>query len=569
MPIRTSASMATCMVAALVAGPTAAAPSLSPVDSPWTQRYFDSQLPLAIDGEWIAVQAPLSTSVRELAAHAADLDLNLDAATPSTVAGWTYIPLTTPHDAAGIARIVRAISTGPKGVYASPAFLGGSRSLPWIPTSELLVRAQSQEALSGFQILEADMAGLAGWYRLATPAANAFETMAHVEAMAARDGVIWAQPNAIWWAQHFYTPNDPDYPSQWALHQGNDMDMDAPECWDMTFGEESIVVAILDDGIDQDHPDVSQVPGADFTDEGTGGNHTTICDGHGTCVGGCVSATIDNNLGVTGVAPGCRVMATRIFNAVDFFGFCFGFIETTDAWIVNGISYAESAGARVTNSSWGGGSPSAALTSAFESTRANGVVHFGAAGNDGTSNVSYPASISALYAVSAINSSGNLASFSTYGSGLAFSAPGEGILTTDWVGSDGFDGGNYATVDGTSFASPYAAGVAALVLSADPNLTPDEVGDIMAVSAMDRGASGYDTSYGWGVVNAAAAVGEVDPGVECPGDIDGDGAVGANDLLAAIADWGPCSGCPADTNGDGIVGADDILAVIAAWGTCP
>jgi len=262
-------------------------------------------------------------------------------------------------------------------------------------------------------------------------------------------------------------------------------------------------------------------------------------------------------------------VAARIFNAIDFFGFCLGFIETTDAWIVNGISWAANNGARVTNSSWGGGSPSSSVTTAFNQTRAAGVVHFGAAGNDSSSNISYPASLASLYAISAINSSGNLASFSTYGNGLAFSAPGEGILTTDWVGSGGFDGGNYVTIDGTSFASPYAAGVAALVLSADASLTPDEVGDIMAVSAMDRGASGYDTSYGYGVVNAAGAVAEVDPAEDCQGDVDGDGSVGTNDLLAVIAAWGACSGCPADINDDGWVGTDDILGVIAAWGSCP
>ena len=542
---------------------------LAPAESPWTARYFDEHLPLSVDTGWIAVQTPLALARTQLAATAERWSLDLELAMPSTVSGWTYIPLTQPATARQIEGIVRGVSSGPDGLYASPAFLGGTEQLPWIPTSELIVQFADGASLTGLNVMEHDLGGHIGMHRIATDSASAFEVLAAVESIAVRDGVIWAQPNAIWWARHFYTPNDPMYSSQWALNQSNDMDMDAPECWDTTFGDSAIIVSILDDGIDQDHPDISQVPGADFTDEGTGGDHTTVCDGHGSCVGGCVSATIDNGLGVTGVAPGCRVMATRIFNAIDFFGFCFGFIETTDAWIVNGISWATSNGARVTNSSWGGGSPSSALTTAFNQSRDAGVVHFGAAGNDGSSNISYPASIAALYAISAINSSGNLASFSTYGTGLAFSAPGEGILTTDWAGSGGFDNGNYVTLDGTSFASPYAAGVAALVLSMDPTLSPDEVGDIMAVSAMDRGAAGYDTSYGYGVVNAAAAVGEVDPGEECSGDIDGDGSVGTNDLLAVIAAWGACNGCPADINGDGWVDTDDILAIIAAWGSCP
>jgi hypothetical protein len=532
--------------------------------SPWATPYFDQALPLAVDPSWVAVRG-LSGGGSHLASEL-DAQLVMSRLEPSNVSGWSYVPVRGGGSVEGLESLVRAIGATP-GLFASPVFLGGVEQLPWVPTDELIVQIKPGHELPDLDVLEYDLGGLPGVVRVGLNASTAFEVLDQVSRVAAQDGVAWAQPNAIWWARHFYTPNDPDYSSQWALHQANDMDMDAPECWDTTFGNASIIVSILDDGIDQDHPDISQVPGNDFTDEGTGGDHTTMCDGHGSCVGGCVSATIDNNLGVTGVAPGCRVMATRIFNAIDFFGFCFGFIETTDAWIANGIGWATQNGARVTNSSWGGGSPSSVVTTAFENARAAGVIHFGAAGNDGSSSISYPASLSALNAVAAINSSGSLASFSTYGSGLFCSAPGEGILTTDWVGSDGFAAGNYATVDGTSFASPYAAGVAALVLSMDSSLSPDEVEDIMAATCKDRGAAGYDTSYGWGIVSAAAAVEAVDT-EDCVGDVNGDGQVGTDDLLDAIAHWGPCSGCASDLDGDGQVGTNDILGLIAHWGPC-
>ncbi len=556
--------MLTTLIAATLTAPTHAAPAFTAVDSPWAARYFDASLPLAVDPGWVAVRG-LSGDSGQLAPDV-EAALAVDRREASGVSGWSYVPLTGAATAAGLEDLVRAIGATPD-LYASPLFLGGTELLPWVPTDELIVQLQPGHTLAGFQVVQRDLGGMPGVIRVAIEASTAFDVLDLVERVSARDGVIWAQPNAIWWARHFYTPNDPDYPSQWALHQSNDMDMDAPECWDTTFGDASIIVSILDDGIDQDHPDVSQVAGNDFTDENTGGDHTTVCDGHGTCVGGCVSATIDNSLGVTGVAPGCRVMGTRIFNAIDWFGFCFGFIETTDAWIVNGVTWAEQNGARVTNSSWGGGAPSSAVTAAFEQTRAAGVIHFAAAGNDGSSTISYPASLAALNAVSAINSSGSLASFSTYGTGLFCSAPGEGILTTDWAGSSGFAGGDYATVDGTSFASPYAAGVAALVLSMDPTLSPDEVEDIMAATCTDRGAAGYDTSYGWGIVSAGAAVEAVDT-QDCLGDVNGDGMVGTDDLLDAIAHWGPCSGCAADLDGDGQVGTNDILAFIAQWGPC-
>ncbi len=534
------------------------------VESPWTTRYFDTHLDMQLDLDWIAVQsADLSNDhITVTGGPTADLSK----ARSGSVHQWFYVPVTdaaTPQDIADIVVAVSAIDN----TFASPIFLGGTHNLPWIPTSELIVQLRDGHTLEGVTIIDHDLGEYTGMTRIATAATTGLDTLRLVEEIAQHPSVEWAQPNAIWWAKHFYVPNDPNYASQWALNNSNDMDMDAPECWDTIFGDASIIVSILDDGIDQNHADISQVPGEDFTNENTGGHHTMICDGHGSCVSGCIAATIDNNIGISGVAPGCRVMATRIFNAIDFFTFCLGFIETTDAWIVNGIGWAVNNGARVTNSSWGGGSPSSSVTTAFNNAEAAGVIHFGAAGNDGSSNISYPASLASLNAISAINSSGNLASFSTYGNGLFACAPGEGILTTDWSGSNGFGNGDWVTIDGTSFASPYSAGVAALILSVDPTLTPDEVEDIMAATATDRGSNGYDTQYGWGIVNAAAAVAAVDTGPECPTDINGDGMTGADDILAVIADWG-CAGCPSDIDGDGYTGTNDLLAVIASWGPC-
>jgi hypothetical protein len=105
------------------------------------------------------------------------------------------------------------------------------------------------------------------------------------------------------------------------------------------------------------------------------------------------------------------------------------------------------------------------------------------------------------------------------------------------------------------------------VLSADPSLTPEEVESILAETAVDRGAPGYDPQYGWGFVNARAAV-EAVLGGGCPADLDGSGAVGFDDVLAVLAAWGPCDGCPADLDASGDVGFDDVLAVLAEWGDC-
>ena len=534
------------------------------VDSPWSMRYFDTHQAMQLDLNWMAVHAESLPAIDVITDTG--LTAHLAQAGPSKVTDWHYVPISGASTAQDVAELIRMTSAS-DGVFASPMLLGGTHMLPWIPTQELIVQLRSGHTLAEVPMTETALGGHTGMGMLTSEATNGIHAMQLADEMASNAAVEWAQPNAIWWAKHFYTPNDPQYPSQWALNATNDMDMDAPECWDITLGDASIVVGILDDGIDQNHPDISTVPGADFTNENTGGNHTTVCDGHGSCVGGCVSATIDNNIGITGLAPGCRVMALRIFNSIDFFGFCLGFLETEDAWIVNGIGHGVTNGVRVTNSSWGGGAPSSAVTTAFINAENAGVINFGAAGNDGTSTISYPASLPSVNAVAASNSSGNLASFSTFGNGLFITAPGEGILTTDWTGSNGFGNGDYTTIDGTSFAAPYAAAVAALVLSMDPTLSPNEVEDIMAATAMDRGPSGYDTQFGWGLANAAAAVAAVDTTDPCEGDVDGNNTVGADDLLAVIAAWGS-SDQDADVNGDNVVGTDDLLALIANWGDC-
>jgi subtilisin family serine protease len=253
---------------------------------------------------------------------------------------------------------------------------------------------------------------------------------------------------------------------------------------------------------------------------------------------------------------------------MDIFGFCLGFLEFQESWAINGITWAADTGARVTNSSWGGGSPMSGITNAFNTTRAAGVFHVAAAGNDGSTTIGWPASLDSLISVAAMSSNGTLASFSTHGNGLFISAPGESIRTTDRSGGDGYGSGNTTTIDGTSFASPYTAGVAALVLSVDPTLTPDEMENVLSSTAVDYGNSGYDTTFGHGFVNAKAALDLVDDGTSCVGDINGDGSVGVADLLAVVDQWGACSGCDEDIDGDGIVGVGDLLAIVEAWGAC-
>ena len=490
----------------------------------------------------------------------------------SGVPGWAYVILDD-DPRPEVAHLARSGS-----IDMVTTILPEDGNLPRFPTRDLLVQfdPEAAPAMLGdeFEVLDTDFAGTPGLIRVRSNARTGDEAKSIADGIAARPGVAFAHPDSIYWARRHgdtHIPNDPLFSSQWGLNQFNDHDMNAPEAWAMTKGEASVEVVVFDSGIQAGHPDLSLAPGQDFTGANSDGSPNTQCDNHGTTVAGCVAATMDNGIGVAGIAPECRVKSGKIFNEIFFIFICLPFLESQDSWTVSGINWAASSGARVTNSSWGGGGGSPAISSAFASTRDAGVLHFASTGNDGTSTIGFPANLASVNAVSAIQSSGTIASFSTIGSGNFICAPGVSILTTDRTGDDGYGSGDTTSIDGTSFSSPYAAGVAALVFAADPSLTPDEVEQVLADTAKDRGAAGYDTTYGWGLVDAAAAVAAVISDEEpCPADLNGDAQVNGADLGYVIADWGSCSGeCEGDIDGDGLVTGADLGLMIASFGPCP
>lgn len=543
----------------------------APQDSQFTYSHFKIPIPLDVDVSMIAVfnldETPEVPSFAKGKTNAFSL---------SSVPGFAYVKTTQKMQTLfAVERVVDKLLVDANYDFVSPVFLGEG-GLPYIPTQDLLVMRtpeSNQEVVetllsSHGVILDVDFSGMERVYRVRTTLTDGRAVLALANELAANDMFAFAESDAISWVKPMHIPNDPEFGQQWGLHQSNDHDMDLPEAWDISMGSEDIVVVVLDSGIDQNHPDIHQLVGETFTGSSSNGNPSNACDNHGTAVSGCIAATIDNNLGVAGVAPHCWVRAGKIFNELDIFGFCLGFLEFQESWAVNGITWAADSGARVTNSSWGGGSPLSGITNAFNTTRAAGVFHVAAAGNDGSTTIGWPANLDSLISVAAMSSNGTLASFSTHGNGLFISAPGEGIRTTDRSGGDGYGGGNTTTIDGTSFASPYTAGVAALLLSVDPTLTPDEIENVLSSTAVDYGSGGYDTTFGHGFINAKAALDAVDDGTTCVGDINGDGVVGVEDLLSVVGSWGSCSGCDEDIDGDGTVGVTDLLAIVDAWGAC-
>ena len=169
------------------------------------------------------------------------------------------------------------------------------------------------------------------------------------------------------------------------MQQGNDMDIDAPQAWDVTTGNSNVKIVILDLGIQQNHPDINQVPGMDFTGRNVpGGGPYNACDDHGTTLAGCITATINNNLGVVGVAPLCKSVSAKIGEASLS---CNGTFTSQDSWLDQALARAHSTvNAKVTNSSFSYGG-SSAVTAAYNNARTNGMVSFASTGNDGSSSI--------------------------------------------------------------------------------------------------------------------------------------------------------------------------------------
>lgn len=305
-----------------------------------------------------------------------------------------------------------------------------------------------------------------------------------------------------------FTPNDPDLGQQWGLDTIN-----AYQAWDITRGNHSVVVGELDTGIDWNHPDLA----ANIWNDSGGyhgynfvaNNRLPMDDNinsydeagrwqadtytyHGTHVAGVIGAVINNNLGVAGIAQ-ARLMAVKVMNDSG---------EGTDAWVASGLRWAVDNGADIITMSLGVDGMSLVLSSAVNYASSHGVVMVAASGNSGASIISYPAAYPPVIAVGAVDETSRRASFSDWGTGLDLMAPGMAIYSTQ-------GGGGYHSLSGTSTAAPFVAGVCALMLTMNPALTPVELGQVLNSTATDISLTGYDTTTGWGVVNAFKAVEQI------------------------------------------------------------
>lgn len=310
--------------------------------------------------------------------------------------------------------------------------------------------------------------------------------------------------------------DDPMAELQWGLEA-----IHAGQAWERTMGSPDVIVAVVDTGVDLSHPDLRNrlVGGFSFVNEVSGAsgepgddtitpvaNEGPIDDnGHGTHVAGIIAAQADNGEGIAGVAPNCRIMPVKVlaFNTRGF-----------DGDVAAGIVYAVDHGARIVNMSLGGEGGSRTLERAVQYANAHGVLVVSAMGNDAEdparnygTNLNYPAAYSGVLAVAALDPQGGVASYSNRGRWVGVAAPGSGILSTTptYEVYDPLAPG-YDRLSGTSMATPFVSGVAALVMSAQPHLSGSDVKRILQATARDILFPGFDFSTGSGLVDAFAAV---------------------------------------------------------------
>lgn len=366
-------------------------------------------------------------------------------------------------------------------------------------------------------------------------AAEKIATLMTIKDMAARSDVEFAEPNFI--RQPLKTPNDPYYSRQW--HYTN---INLPAAWDISTGTrsdgEDVVVAVVDTGVYLAHPDLSGqlLSGYDFvssesmSNDGNGIDNNPDDPGdstqrgysswHGTHVAGTIGAASNNNVGVAGVSWGVKILPVRVLGVGG--GTSYDIIQGLyySAGLENDSGTVPSQKADIINMSLGSYGYSASEQLVMNELYEAGVIVVAAAGNDGISSPSYPASYNHVISVSATDYADNLTDYSNYGSNIDLAAPGgdtsadlnrdgngDGVLSTLVSDASGSRQPTYTYYNGTSMAAPHVAGVLALMKAIYPALTPSEVESLVSSGSIsdDLGSSGKDIQYGYGRINALKA----------------------------------------------------------------
>ena len=402
----------------------------------------------------------------------------------------------------------------------------------------------------------ADQVGVERWFMFHLPAES--DVRAIADRFAADPGIEYATPD--YRAFPAVVPSDPLYNLQWGHNNTAQMlsydwathshengspvgtvgfDANAETAWNGSqgYGDSGVVIAILDSGVDIDHPDLRLVAGYDYGDNDSNPDDNSSSPGHGTACAGVAAAIASNSLGVSGIAGGCSVMPLKVANSAGDIYF---------SALQNAIYHAADNGADVISMSLGAAiSSDPGTDSAIQYAYNAGLTILAATGNENASTISYPAIHSLVIGVGAASpcgerkrSSSNSGEVnpgvntdpngytcdgerwwgSNYGVNSQDASGAVDVIaptimpTTDIGAGGGYDSSDYYKwFNGTSCATPYAAGVCGLIISANPGWTPAQVRDQLVNTAEDvtsvESGSGWDRYAGYGMVDAEAAVG--------------------------------------------------------------
>jgi thermitase len=395
----------------------------------------------------------------------------------------------------------QALKPGPSVQAASQVLVKFRRALS-IPMQAATIVAYQSKAVTKIPRL--------GVYVMEIPTNSTVDEM--VNALRRNPDVEYAEPNVLMRA--LVTPNDPLFKYQYALSNSGQLigfipgspqgkataDIKAPAAWEETKGREDIVVAVVDSGVDMAHPDLKNKiknSGRDFIN---GDNDATDDFYHGTMVAGIVGAQCDNNEGIAGVAWNCKILPVKVLDNTG--------VGATDK-VAAGILWATDNGAAVINLSLGAETGTETLRAALKYAFDKGVVIIAAAGNT-NGNVFYPAAYDTyVLSVAATDYNDTRAESSNFGARIDVAAPGVRILSTvpTWYLSP--DVLPYQFGDGTSYAAPHVSGLAALIKSLKPFLTPTQIMDIIRFSSDDVNSTqflGKDEYLGYGRINMEKAL---------------------------------------------------------------
>ena len=364
-----------------------------------------------------------------------------------------------------------------------------------------------------------------------------YRTLQKIKQLRLRQDIEYVEPNYIY--KPLRVPNDEFYNLQWHYPAIN-----LPQAWDITTGLRAgsdVIVAVVDTGVYLAHPELSGqlVGGYDFISDITNAADGNGIDAdpddpgdsaqlnssswHGTHVAGTVAAESDNANGVAGVAWQAKIMPLRVLGTLG--GSSYDIIQAISyaAGLANDSGGTPAQKADIINLSLGGSGFSQASQDAYTAVRAQGVIVVAAAGNENTSQLSYPASYDGVVSVSAAGFDNNRAPYSNFGTMIDVAAPGgnqavdlnndgygDGVLSTLVDDSSGSRVATLNFYQGTSMAAPHVAGVFALMRAEHPTISPDEIDGLLSAGSIttDLGTAGRDDIYGHGLLDALKAVQE-------------------------------------------------------------